>query len=274
MNIDLHTHTTASDGTYSPEKLVLAAKKNKVDVLSVTDHDTMDALPVVQALCAEHKIRWISGIEISCHCLGEEVHILAYGLDPQSEKLKVFLQEQLQDRLERLEAMRLKLEKTGIYLSAEDVQRQIHSPSAAGRPHIARALVYKGYSSSLHDAFQHYLGFEKPGYVPRKELPTEKVLDLIRNLGGISVLAHPGHLKNQEILALLFSQGLQGIEAFHPLHKAWQKTHYAKWAEERNLCVTGGSDFHGDKMKGHGALGSVKMPEKYLEKLLESLRSA
>lgn len=271
MIADLHCHTTASDGTYSPEKLVLSAKKKKVELLSVTDHDTMDALSQVETLCKEHNIRWISGIEISCHCLGEEVHLLAYGLNPQSEILKVFLQEQLQDRLERLEAMRLKLEETGIYLSQAEIQRHIHRPSAAGRPHVARALVYKGYASSLHDAFQHYLIFGKAGYVPRKEVSTEKVLNLIHQLGGLSVVAHPGHLKNQAILEILLKQGLRGVEVHHPLHKAWQKTQYEKLAKERNLFITGGSDFHGDKMKGHGHLGSMKIPQISIEKLLEVL---
>lgn len=271
MIVDLHTHSTASDGNLSPEKLVQAASRKKVAVLSLTDHDTMDATSTAAHLCAEAGIRFIPGIEISCHCLGEEVHILAYGLDPSSEKLKVFLQEQLQDRLERLEAMRLKLEAAGIYLSQEEIRRQIHSQTAAGRPHVARALVYKGYASSLHDAFQNYLGFGKTGYVARKDVPTEKVLQLIRDMGGLSVVAHPGHSKNPEIIEKLSEQGLGGVEAYHPVHKAWQKQSYEKWAQERNLLVTGGSDFHGDKMKGHGALGSMKIPEAFSKKFLERM---
>lgn len=269
MIVDLHTHSTASDGNYSPEKLVQAAARKKVELLSLTDHDTMDGVAAVSKLCAEQGIRFVPGIEISCHALGEEVHILGYGMSADSPELKVFLQEQLQDRLQRLEAMRLKLEETGIYLSAEEIRRQIHSETAAGRPHIARALVFKGYASSLHEAFQHYLGYGKAGYVARKEVPTEKVLQLIRDMGGLSVVAHPGHLKNQEILEKLLEQGLQGVEAYHPIHKAWQKQHYEKWALERGLTVTGGSDFHGDKMKGHGALGSMKIPANNSKKFLD-----
>jgi len=272
MIVDLHTHSTASDGTFSPEKLVHMAAKRKVEVLSLTDHDTMDGVAEVGSLCGEKGIRFIPGIEISCHCLGEEVHILAYGVDAQSEKLKAFLQERLQDRLERLEAMRLKLDEAGIYISEEEVRRQIHSPSAAGRPHLARALVNKGYASSLHDAFQHYLGFGKTGYVPRKEVPSETVLDLIRQLGGLGIVAHPGHLRNQSILDHLHAQGLQGLEAHHPIHKAWQKQHYEKWAAERGLVVTGGSDFHGDAMKGHGALGSLKVEVEKIRSFLDQVQ--
>lgn len=271
MIVDLHCHTTASDGTYSPEKLVLAAQRKKINILSVTDHDTISALPLLTPLCAEKNIRLIPGIEISCHCQEEEIHILAYAFDPDSPLLFQFIEKQKKDRVQRLKDMLQHLEKANVFISWEEVQRHIHSESAAGRPHVARALVYKGYASSLHDAFLNYLTPGKAGYVPRQKIPAEFVLDLISKINGISVLAHPGLLKNQEILEHLPQKGLQGIEAYHPSHKAWQKTHYAKWAGERKLFITGGSDFHGDKMRGHGALGSVKIPENYIQKFLEEV---
>jgi len=271
MIVDLHCHTTASDGTYSPEKLVLAAQRKKINILSVTDHDTLSSLPTLTVLCAEKNIRLIPGIEISCHCQDQEVHILAYGFDPHPSLLSQFLEKQKEERIRRLQEMILQLEKANVFISWEEVQHHIHSESAAGRPHVARALVYKGYSSSLHDAFAHYLTPGKPGYVPRQNVPAKKVIELISKTRGISVLAHPGLLQKQEILEELHQNGLQGIEAYHPTHKGWQKTHYENWAQERNLQITGGSDFHGDKMKGHGALGSMKIPEAYVQKLLEEI---
>lgn len=271
MIADLHCHTTASDGTYAPEKLVLAAHRKKINLFSVTDHDTIAALPQLTTLCAEKNIRLIPGIEISCHCQEEEVHILAYAFDPDSPLLSELIEKQKQDRIRRLKDMLLHLEKANVFISWEEVQRHIHSKSAAGRPHVARALVYKGYASSLHDAFFNYLTPGKAGYVPRQKVPAEFVLDLISKINGISVLAHPGLLKNQKILEDLYEQGLQGIEVYHPSHKAWQKTYYAQWADDQNLFVTGGSDFHGDKMKGHGALGSMKIPEIHVQKFLEEI---
>lgn len=271
MIADLHCHSTASDGTYPPEKLIQAALRKKIKVLSVTDHDTIDALPIIQDLCEKVGITFIPGIEISCHCQEEEVHILAYGMNQTSQDLLHFLAQQKENRQARLHAMIHQLEQANVHLSWEEVKHHIHSESAAGRPHIARALVYKGYSSSLHDAFVHYLTPGKPGYVPRSPILAEKVLEIIKDAGGISSLAHPGFLKKQEILDKLFMAGLQGIEAFHPTHKAWQKNQYEKWGVERKMFITGGSDFHGDKIKGHGALGSMKIPEEHINKLLENI---
>ncbi len=272
MNADFHTHSTASDGTFSPEKLVQAALRKKIKFLSVTDHDTVAGLVKIKKYCQAFKIQWISGIEISCHCQQEEIHVLAYGFNPHSPLLLKFLEKQKQERHRRMEAMIRQLAKANVLISWDEVRRFIPSESACSRPHLARALVHKGYASSLHDAFAHYLSAGKAGYVARTPLPAEKVIKLISQTSGISVLAHPGLLKKQEILEELFQKGLQGIEAYHPSHKAWQKTHYENWAVEKKLLVTGGSDFHGDKMKGHGALGSMKIPEIHTQKLMKHLK--
>jgi len=268
MIADLHTHTTASDGTYSPEKLVKAAQRKKINVLSVTDHDTVAGLPQIEDLCKKAGIIFIPGIEITCHAQEEEIHILAYGVNTSSPTLQKFLDQQLQDRYSRLEKIIEQLEAANVFLTWEEVKRHIHSESAAGRPHVARALVYKGYVPTFQDAFTNYLTPGKPGYVPRKKIPADAVIALIHQTGGISSLAHPGFIKKQEILEELASQGLQGIEAYHPMHKTRQKTQYERWAEEKNLLVTGGSDFHGDKKRGHGSLGSMKIPPLHIENLL------
>ncbi len=268
MKADLHNHTTASDGTYTPEKLVQLAQRKKIDVLSVTDHDTTAALPQIESACKKAGIQFISGIEISCHVDDEEVHILAYGIPQNSEKLEAFLQLQLQDRLRRLKEILVQLEKVQVDLSFDDVKHHIHSESAAGRPHVARALVYKGYAPSIHEAFRRYLVPGTSGYVPRQKIAAEKVLQLILEVRALPVLAHPGLIKKQEHLESLVDQGLAGIEAYHPIHAAWQRAQYEKWATERKLLVTGGSDFHGDQKKGHGSLGSIAIPQTHIEHFL------
>lgn len=269
MNIDLHTHTTASDGLYTPEKLVNAALRKKVNLLSVTDHDTIASLAEVKKLCEEKGLAWISGIEISCHAQGEEIHILAYGFDPQSAILNQFISTQNEDRQRRLQQMIVQLQKANVKISWEDVKRYIHSESAAGRPHVARALVYAGYATTMDYAFSHYLTPGKIAYVPRQTILAKDVLEMIGKMNAVSVLAHPVFIKNENILEELFEQGLQGIEAFHPGHKGYEKKKYESWALERKLFVTGGSDFHGDKGKGHGILGAMKIPEEHIKKIAQ-----
>ncbi|MFO1518652.1 MAG: PHP domain-containing protein [bacterium] len=267
MKIDLHSHTSFSDGRLSPEKLVSLAKKRKVDVLSVTDHDTVEGLPQIQLFCEEAGIEWIPGIEISSRWGEEEVHLLAYFIDWRNAEFLNFLEEQRRDRLTRLDAMIARLNEHGVLIEKKDVEATLIDTRTPGRPHVAQALVRLGYAPNMKEAFRLYLSPGNSGYVPRAFPEASSVLQKIKNCGGIASLAHPGLLRNKSIPDLLKNEGLPAIEAYHPNHKKSQMQAFAYWAKENGLLVTGGSDFHGLKGEKNSALGSLPMPVEALEKL-------
>jgi predicted metal-dependent phosphoesterase TrpH len=267
MKIDLHTHTTFSDGQLTPEKLVALAVKKKINCLSVTDHDTVDGLLQIEELCGNAKIEWIPGIEISSHCGEEEVHLLAYHIYREDPKFLDFLSAQKNDRNSRIDAMVKKLQDHGVLIEKRDLEPYLKDSALPGRPHLAQALVRKGYVPNLKEAFRIYLSPNRPGYVPRQVPEASVVLEKIRENGGVAVLAHPGLLRDRSIPEKLKKEGLQGIEAFHPSHKKSEMKAFAVWAEQNRLIVTGGSDFHGFKGERNTTLGSLPVPPETLEKL-------
>jgi predicted metal-dependent phosphoesterase TrpH len=273
MKVDLHTHTTASDGKLTPEELIQLATKKKIDVLSVTDHDTVSALPQIRKLAEEAQIQWIPGIEISCHCRGREVHILAYYIQYEDPEFLSFLNQCSQARLARLEKMIRQLNEAGVLIQISDVKPFLTSQTSAGRPHMARALAKMGYVSSPREAFNFYLNPGKPGYVAREPLDAGLVIQKILKNGGVPVLAHPGFLKDASLIDSLIDTGLRGIEAFHPSHNNNQKKYFTELAQRKGLIITGGSDFHGDPDLQKGSLGSMLAPEDAPEKLWKAAQA-
>ena len=255
---DLHTHTTASDGMLNPEELVCEAAKQRINVLAVTDHDSISGLDKAKEAAVRSDIRLIPGIEIGCEGK-EEVHILAYFVSDDMRGLREVIIALINDRAERALKFLYKLRALSISLSMEDLQ--IPPSTACSRPLIARALVRKGFASSVKEAFDRYLGVGKPAYVEKLVLKTEGLLGLLRDEGAVPVLAHPELIKNQarkhaDQIKAWRKQGLLGIEAYHPQHT---KADCARWdhtARDNGLLVTGGSDFHafGDT---HGSLGCM-----------------
>lgn len=254
---DLHAHTTASDGILNPEELVFEAVQKEVNVLAITDHDTLSGLSRAKSAAALHGIQLIPGIEIGCD--GEdEVHILAYFVRDDMRELSELTKALLKDRAERALKFLEKLSLLGLKLSMEDLK--IPDGTACSRPLIARALVNKGYVSSVKEAFDLYLAVGKPAYVPRLNLQTGDVLRMLREEGAVPVLAHPELIRTQskkqpDQIKDWKNQGLMGIEAYHPEHGKADRVRWDKIARENGLLVTGGSDFHefGDS---HGLLGS------------------
>jgi predicted metal-dependent phosphoesterase TrpH len=265
MKIDLHTHTTFSDGQLAPEKLVQLAVKKKLTHLSVTDHDTVEALEQIEALCNDAEIEWIPGIEISSHCGGEEVHLLAYHIDRSDPEFLEFLSEQKKDRISRIDAMIRKLQDHGVLIEKKDLEPYLKDSGLPGRPHLAQALVKKGYVPNLREA-RIYLSPNQPGYVPR-QVPEASLVSKNSKNGGVAVLAHPGLLRDRSIPETLRKEGLAGIEAYHPSHKKSEMKAFALWGEQNGMVVTGGSDFHGFKGEKNAALGSLPVPEEAVEKL-------
>lgn len=262
MRIDLHTHTTASDGLLSPEALVQAVQAAHLDVFSITDHDTLDALAEAETHARGRGLRLITGIELSAMWRKKfELHLLGYFFDPADSHLLGFLRERREARRVRLTAMLNRLRGVGIAIAAEDVLALARDGNV-GRPHLARVLVQRGFVSSPDEAFERYLGEGKPAYVPRPDVSIAEAIQVIHAVGGLASLAHPGLHNHDEALPDLAAAGLDAIEVYHVAHTPGQAKHYRRLAGRWGLAVTGGSDFHGAKGGYYGAVpGLPCLPE-------------
>jgi predicted metal-dependent phosphoesterase TrpH len=245
-----------------------------VTVLSVTDHDTVDAAEAAGEACAQSGITFVPGIEITAVRDELDLHILGYFLDPRAEGLRVFLAEQRQKRIERVFRMVAVLNTLGMRLDADAIVRPaIDRPGLSiGRPAIARALVEGGYVKSTNDAFASWLTRGRPGFVAREGAPPDQVIAQIHTAGGIASLAHPGLLKKDEWIPELGSAGLDAIEAYHSNHDDKTTGRYRSMADRLGLGVSGGSDYHADDSHG-GAPGSVSLPAEAFDALRDRATS-
>lgn len=267
---DLHLHTLFSDGTYTPEELVKKSAKVGLSAISVVDHDTIDGiLPAVMAARAEG-IEVIPGIELSSDYEGLEVHILGYCFDPESNDLKSKLALLRQNRIERVYKMVDKLKGLGIKLEAQAVF-DIGGEGTVGRLHIARAMVNDGVVRSTAEAFQKYIGDKCPAYVCGFRFSPLEAIKLIRDIGGVAVLAHPYLLRSDELIRQFVGFGIMGLEVYYPEHTQSMINLYLELAKEYNLLVTGGSDCHG-KAKPDVKIGLVRLPYRLVEKLKAASR--
>ena len=273
--IDLHTHTTASDGKCSPDELVERAAAAGVTTLGLTDHDTTSGCAAAAAACARHGLRFVPGIEITAVADERDVHVLAYFFELESGPLRTFLAEQRLRRVERVREMFARLEAQGIQLDAEAILGPglADSTRAVGRPWIARALVESGYVSSVGEAFDTLLSRGCPAFVPRIGASPEDVFAKIHEAGGLASLAHPVLVKHDAWIPVFAAAGLDALEAFHSDHDQADTARYLVMAGDLNLLVTGGSDYHADDEHGGGGPGSVSLPPAYFERL-EAARPA
>jgi predicted metal-dependent phosphoesterase TrpH len=259
--IDLHLHTTASDGRCSPSELVARAAAAGVSVMAVTDHDTTAAVAEVRAAARASDIQTISGIEITAVDEGRDLHVLGYLFDPMHEALRVFLMAARQARIARVEAIGSRLAALGLPVDLEPLVRQatLESGRSVGRPQVARAMVEAGHVTDTQEAFDRWLGNGCPGCVPREGPTPEAVINVIHQAGGIASLAHPGKLGLSALIPALAKAGLDAVEAFHPDHNPSLVSHYVDIARNLDLLLTGGSDFHGDPLHGREP-GTVTLP--------------
>jgi hypothetical protein len=269
FNIDLHTHTTASDGRCSPQELVRRAAAGGVTCLAVTDHDTTSATAEVAALAALSGIDAIPGIEITAVENGGDVHVLGYFADTADEELQRFLAAQRNHRITRVEEIAARLASLGkpIDVAALVADARAHSMRSIGRPQIARAMIDAGHVASLDQAFAQWLGRDCPGFVPRTGASPEAVIDTIHAARGLASLAHPGRTRLDARLPALREAGLDALEAFHSDHGEEERARYVAVAQTLGLLVTGGSDFHGDPTKPITP-GSTSLPPEYWPALL------
>jgi len=276
--IDLHSHTTESDGTYSPRELVEAAVAEGLEALAVTDHDSFNGYELARPIAAEAGLNLICGIELSTKVRRghrKTVHLLGYFLEGEPcGDLVDWLRELQSTRRDRNRRLADKLQSMGMAVTLEEVEAL--GRSMAGRPHFARILVSKGYVANYREAFDRYLDESASAYVDREEPTLEEAIGRLRASGGISSLAHPVRLnlsdreEEERLVATLAGQGLTAIEAHHSDHGPEDTARYLDLAGKYGLKVTGGSDFHGENKPGVRlgvGPGHLDIPMRVLEDL-------
>jgi predicted metal-dependent phosphoesterase TrpH len=258
--IDLHSHTTASDGSLSPRELVREAARLGIRVLAITDHDSTDGLAEALDEAAGHPpLTIVPGTEINTDVEGGEIHILGYFLRYEEEWFQAFLNEQREERIRRVHRIADRLAALGMPIDPEQVFALVKEGSA-GRPHIAQVMVARGYVGSVREAFDKYLRSGGPAHVSRKKVTPSEAVALIRRARGVPVLAHPGLAGKDEMIPELIGAGLMGIECYYTDHTPAQTAAYLQMCKDLDLVATGGSDFHGSTV-GYGAqLGTPRVP--------------
>lgn len=268
---DLHLHTDLSDGTFSPEKVVEYAKLQGLHAIAITDHDSCAGIKNALEKGEEIGIEVIPGVELTAELDDEEIHILGYFIDWKEHAFIKKLAEMSRAREERAREILKKLKKEGIELEAEELFDLFKCRACAGRLHIARLMVKKGAVYSVQEAFRKYIGNKGPCYVKKFKLLPKEAIDIIKKVGGVTVLAHPKTINIQyrtieDIIDMLVSNGIQGLEVFHSDHTKREAGDFKKLAERFGLLITGGSDCHG-LAKKEVLIGRVKVPYELVEKL-------
>jgi hypothetical protein len=267
--IDLHTHTTASDGRLSAADLVSRAGAAGVTTLAVTDHDTVASCAPAEDACRSAGITFVPGIEITAMREDRDVHVLGYFFDYRSPRLLELLAEQRRHRVSRARQMMDKLAKHGVVLNQEAILRPAldDQSRAVGRPWIARALVSAGVVLTVGEAFDSWLSRGRPAFVPRVGPSPAAVTSCIHDAGGVASIAHPGLLDRDDWLDQFARDGVDALEAFHSKHDERATAHYLALSARLGLAVSGGSDYHADDSHGPEQLGAVSLPREHYDRL-------
>jgi 3',5'-nucleoside bisphosphate phosphatase len=267
--VDLHIHTTASDGKYAPAAIVRMALACGLRYIAICDHDSMEGiLPAQKEAASDPNITVIAGVEINTDTSAGELHILGYLMESSNGELKVTLERLRNSRILRAQKMIDKLWKLGVHLEYERV-RQIAGDGSIGRPHVAQAMLEKGYINSLKEAFMKYISRGGPAYVERDKITPAEATQLISSAHGVPVLAHPLTCVDPEpIIRDLASEGLQGLEVYYSTYSPEQIDNLLKLADKYGLIATGGSDFHGLDNLNEPQLGTVEVPLESVDRLI------
>lgn len=248
---DLHSHTTASDGTNAPAVNVRLAQEAGLHGLAITDHDTVAGVRAAAAEGQRLGVEVVPGVEISTVSGGQDIHVLGYYIDIEDSQFLQRLEQLRRTRDLRNDMILAKLDELGLRVTMDEVLEQSRKKpgkdETVGRPHIAAVLVNKGYVADMSEAFERYLGKDGAAYVNPPRIRPEDAVDWIREAGGVPVLAHPGLYNDDELVVRLIDYGIAGIEAYHSDHTPETEAHYAELAERHQLIVTAGSDFHGSR---------------------------
>lgn len=280
--IDLHVHTTASDGQYSPSQIIQMATEKKFKAIAITDHDTIAGIPEAKIAAEKYNITLVPGTELNINTKRGEFHLLGLGLQKESPSLKKILEELQGNRLLRNQEIISKMQNAGIDISLEEIQN--HFPNTEiGRPHLAKMLVLKKIVKNNQQAFDKYLGQGRPFFVQRVGANLDEAIIAIRESGGLPVLAHPMSLyiswgKLPDVLQDYFERGIAGLEAYHPGAKMGDCIRLEELGKKIGYFITAASDFHGEKIRadrklGH-TVGNKKIDDRfYFEELLPALKS-
>ncbi len=285
MGIDLHVHSSASDGSFSPIEIIALAEELDLGAVAITDHDTVDGVRQALAGGIPDRLQFLTGLEISASRPPSfpgsgSFHLLGYGISPDDPTLNLTLEKLQTAREQRNPRIIERLNSMGMPIDLEDVTAQGDENTLLGRPHIAKALVEKGYVTSINDAFNRFLATDKPAYVDKYRVNCDNAIEIITGAGGVPVFAHPGLLDIRQphvfekLIRELTAMGLRGIEALYPEHSPDQTEQYLEAASRHGLLVTGGTDFHGtikpEIQLGSGT-GNFHVPYDIYEKLIATL---
>lgn len=270
LPVDLHLHSSASDGLLSPAELIKEAAFGGLAAVALTDHDTMAGIGEACAAGQRCGLEVIAGVELSVST-GEQREIHLLGYDPRHPEIINDILEQLRrERFNRMEKIASRLQKIGFSLTAGEIAAEA-KPAAPGRLHLARLMVKRGYCRGTGEAFARYLSRGRPAYLPRKTLQPAAAIDLLHRAGAVPVVAHPG-AAGRAHLPDLVAMGLRGIEVYHPDHSPELIRYYRHQAERLGLLITGGSDFHGDAGHRRVRPGEITVPYRYLSALKSAPR--
>ena len=267
--VDLHIHSTASDGRLSPAEIIHKSVERGLTFIALADHDTVDGIaPALVAAKAFPWLRVIPCVEISTDVPSGEVHVLGYFIDYADHELQVTLGRMRNSRRERAQGIITKLGNLGIHIDWERVQ-EIAGSGSIGRPHIAQAMLEKGYIASLKEAFTKYISRDGPAYVEREKMTPAEAVELILQANGLPVLAHPLTINDPETMVIeLKTAGLVGIEAYYSDYTAEEINKLVSLADRHNLIATGGNDYHGLDTSTETVIGGVDVPIESAEQLI------
>ncbi len=258
---DLHCHSTYSDGTHTPQELIAIAKDKNLAGISLTDHDTIEGITPLLTAAKQQNVKTITGVELSANHGEIPVHILGYGFNHEHPTLQPNLDKIQQTRKDRNKKIFNNIQKMEIEISWEEIET-IAGYGQIGRPHFATFLINRGFAATNAEAFNLYLRKDRPAYADREKLPVEDAIRIIHEADGLAVIAHPGMMPcNQEttmqLLDLFASMGLDGIEVYYPTHSKSTRNRLLNLCLEKDLVVTGGSDYHGD-IRSNTSLGGFQ----------------
>jgi 3',5'-nucleoside bisphosphate phosphatase len=259
--VDLHAHSTASDGSRAPADVIREARRIGLAAIALTDHDTVAGIPEAAAVGEELGVRVVPGVELSAVEGDVETHILGLHLSDTRE-LEAKLIALREMRRTRAERMVKRLNELGVRIELASVLEQA-AGGAIGRPHVARAMIAEGWAVDFRDAFDRYLGNGRPAYVTKERLAVSEATTLIHRAGGLAILAHPSHSGTLERIAAFVEQGMDGVEVRHPSHSADDTARLAALVEHFSLVPSGGSDWHGSS-DGPRTLGMMRVPAEWL----------
>lgn len=267
--IDMHTHSTFSDGVHAPTVLVNMAKSKGLSGLALTDHDSMEGFSELQAAATDAGLQVITGVELSCEYNTRDLHVLGYGVDAANQQLQALLREFRQARERRGERIVEKLAEQGVRIEMARVMAKAGA-GALGRPHIAEALVEAGYVVDHAQAFARYIGEGCPAYVDKFKMQPAQAIASIHAAGGLAFVAHPGYyMEDYNAFLRLLDEGFDGVEVFHPYHIPTVTTRLLGLARDRGLLISGGSDFHG--FAGRDNMGEPALSFPLFERIRETI---